>query len=190
MPTIDQLKKQYNKLSTRERYALMMAAHARGDELETKELLRTAPRKIFSYANTSGLQDGFRFVCMMHIMSQLGHAAGFYFVMLANPDDEPLNVKIGDETFTEERAIELLHRNIIGGRDAFRMLCEEYKLDPSDMLKDYPFIETIEIGQALVRLSAEEMETTDEQRAELKEYTRETLETYRAAIAHHAKGWE
>jgi hypothetical protein len=189
--TIDQLKKQYNKLTARERFALTTAAHARGDKAEASALMQAAPRKVFSYANTAGLSDGFQFIAMMHIMGQLGHAAGFYYMMLASDGgDEPLNVKIGTETFTEERAIELLHRNIIGGRDAFRLLCEEYKLDPTDILSDYPFVETVEIGEALIRLVDERKGTTETQRAELESYTQETLAAYRAAIEHHTQGWQ
>jgi hypothetical protein len=194
MTTLDQLKKHYDKLTTRERFALIMAADARGDTSEAKALARAAPRKTFQFANIAGLQEGFEFVAMMHIMSQLGHAAGFYWMMLvsdASPiGDKPLAVNIGGELFTEDRAIELLHRNIIGGRDAFRMLCEEYKLSPADILQRYPFVETVQIGEALVRVVFEQDEPTEVQRAELETYTRETLEAYRAAIAHYTDGWE
>ena len=160
MATIDQIKKHYDKLTARERFALMTAAYARGDDSEAKELLRTAPRKHYSVAHTEPLNQAFEFIAMMHIMSQLGHAAGMYYMMLAC-DGGALNVKIGDETFTEERALELLHRNIIGGRDAFRLICEEYKLDPNDILSQYPFVETVEIGEALVRIAAEIDEPTE-----------------------------
>jgi hypothetical protein len=104
--------------------------------------------------------------------------------------DKPLAVNIGGEIFTEDRAIQLLHRNVIGGRDAFAMLCEEYKVDPSDVLRNYPFMETVEIGQILIRTVYSLDEPTDAERAELETYTQETLEAYRAAIAYHTKGWE
>src|SRR6187455_3383195 len=81
MATIDQVKKHYDKLTARERFALLMAARDRDDDPEIKELLRTAPRKVWSMPNTNGLTEGFKFAGKWYMMEQLGNMASMYWIM-------------------------------------------------------------------------------------------------------------
>jgi hypothetical protein len=183
---MNQVKRHYDKLTAKERFALMMKAHGREDNSEVKELIRSAPRKVFSFPDTHGLSEGFQFLVMFHMLTQLNDVASFYFLVLAQHDEEH-EIKVGDNTYTISDAFELIQRNIIGGRDAFRAICKEYNLDPDEMVKDYPYTLTIEIGELFARLGAGEM--IEERKAELERYTQETIEGYRLAIDHHAEGW-
>jgi hypothetical protein len=84
--------------------------------------------------------------------------------------------------------LELLTRNIIGGCDAFDVIGQEYQLDPNEVLRNYPFVETMKIGEAIASIGTNEI--TDELKAGIDEYTQDTITAYRAAIADYSDGWE
>src|SRR5690242_12981824 len=89
MPTIDSLKKQYDKLTTRERFALLMTARDRDDANEISALIKSAPRKSWSMLTTYGLSEGFDFAGMWYMMEQLGYIAALYFMFENLQPDSP-----------------------------------------------------------------------------------------------------
>lgn len=78
---INTIRKNYDKLNPKERFAALTAAVIRIDEQERKALLQSAPRKVFSFPNTYGLSEAFNFLSMWHVMNQLGYAASFYWLL-------------------------------------------------------------------------------------------------------------
>ncbi len=186
MTTLDQIKKQYNKLTQRERFALMVKAQARGNDIEYRELIRSAPRKHWSMPDTNGLSEGFHFLTMFHVMAMLNNIAVFYFLVMAWDDDQK-EIMIEGKAYTIADVYMFQHRNMIGDRDAFRAVCQEYNLDPDELLKDYPYMATIEVGEIFAQLSADDM--TEEEKQELEQYTQDAINAYREAIAQHAEGW-
>ena len=175
---INTLRKNYDKLNPKERFAAIVAAGTREDDQERKALLQSAPRKTFSFPNTYGLSEAFIFLSMWHVLSQLGYAATFYF-LLGQDETDPVKVKGYD--FNDARL--LIQRRILEGREAWRAICREYGVDPEGLLGDFPEIEMIRMTELIVIRANEEspLELTDLQ---------EAINGYREAIETKRKDWE
>lgn len=68
------LQKNYTHLTTRERFALMVAALYRDDDRELEALKRSSVRKTWSVAEGIGMIEGFYLVAYSHAISQLANA--------------------------------------------------------------------------------------------------------------------
>lgn len=173
---IKDLQKHYDKLTIKERFALIVAAGARNDDQEREALLRSAPRKVFSFPNTYGLSDAFEWLAMWHVLNQLGYAASFYFLLFY--DDGEIKIK----GFEYNDAMLLIQRRILEGRESWRAICKEYGVDPEILLEGLPYIEMIETTELMVRAANHDapLELTD---------LPENIDGLRAAIEHKCKGW-
>ena len=76
--TTNSLAKKYPSLSTDERFSLLRAASARGDEVEVKRLPQSAPLSTFGGSHLFGRALAFVVVSMIHRMEFLNLAAFFF----------------------------------------------------------------------------------------------------------------
>jgi hypothetical protein len=132
MATIDQVRKQYDKLTPPERFALMVAAGARGDKSERSALAGGAPTVTFEFPNVIGLSQGFEALTVHHAIQQLGTAGALFQLIYLGTGDEPIQGESG-ETYNQGDVITLTARRFMEGREAFNAVCEEYKIDPEVM---------------------------------------------------------
>jgi hypothetical protein len=72
------LAKQYDKLTARERFSLLMAAAARGDEQERNRLLQCAPQHCYSLPDHWGIMEAFCWLSDFHFTSLLDLAACYF----------------------------------------------------------------------------------------------------------------
>jgi hypothetical protein len=178
---ITTLRKNYDKLGNRERFAAIVAADLRNDNQERTALMQSAPRKQWSIPTVRGLSEAFDFLAMWHVMYQLGCAASLY--LLLTMDEEPVNSLLEGENINFQDALLLVQRRILESREAWRAICNEYGVDPEGMLSGLPYLEMIEMVELVVRTANQlkPFELTDLQ---------ENINGYRETIEHKRKEWE
>lgn len=171
------IQKNYDKLTPTERFSLVFAAAARGDDRDRAALIESSPTKTWKVPITYGLRDAFEFISDFHVNMQLGYAATFWYMLFIEDDD--MTVKFNGLGFND--AMILLHRRIITGREAWRVVCAAYGVDPDKMLEDHNFIEMIETTELMVRAASPDLEYLDLQ---------ENIDSYKLAIETKRKDWE
>jgi hypothetical protein len=140
MATIESLKKHYDKLTAPERFALMIRAAIREDKAEESALEASAPKVNFEFPHTVGLSYGFRQLVKNHLIQQLGAAGSFFMLIYLSEDsriDKHIEAIEAEEIPTAETAITLVARRFLEGLEAFRAICQEYKIDPEAMNETY-----------------------------------------------------
>lgn len=174
---INTVQKHYDKLTVKERFALLVAAGMRGDDQERDALLRSAPRKVFSFPNTYGLSKAFEFLSMWHIMT-MAELESLYWLWLAIGDDE---IKLPDD-HTWMDVMDIIQRRALSRDSAWRAVCEEYRIDPDEMLKDYPcavsIVFLVDVMKEYNEYNPLEIDPT------------EYINDLRAVIEHKRKEWE
>lgn len=170
------IQKNYDKLTANERFSLVFAAAARGDDRDRAALIESSPTKTWKVPITYGLRDAFEFISNFHVNMQLGYAATFWYMLFIEDD---MTVKFNGLGFND--AMILLQRRIITGRDAWRAVCAAYGVDPDKMLEDHNFIEMIETTELMVRAASPDLEYLDLQ---------ENIASYKLAIETKRKDWE
>jgi len=180
MATIDQIKKEYNKLTAPERFALMVAAGARGDQAERQALYNSAPKVTFEFPHVKGLADGFENLTTWHLIQQLGAAATFF--MLIHWEDDDIDKPIIDG-HTLGDAIRLSMRRFLEGYEAYRAVCHECNIDPETLTGLYPNYDSV-IGMATLVIRAMDNENP----IELPDLE-STKEAYRELIKHAREEW-
>jgi hypothetical protein len=167
MATIDQIKKHYDKLTARERFVLVVAADARGDQAERAALLASAPKVTFRFPHIKGISDGFDILTEYHIMQQLGTAGSFWMLIyLTEGDEYPRRLETieAEEIPTGETALTLTARRFLEGLEGYRAICAEYGIDPQTiegLYNQYP--ELTAFTEIIIRrgLEMSEIELTD-----------------------------
>lgn len=149
--SIKQLRKLYDELTPRERFSLMSAAQARGDDAELESLIQTAPRRGFTVPNTHALSDTFNFLSMWYTMTQLGNAATLFYLIANDPDNPAAG--LDGEGINKDDLMLQLQRNILTTAAAWRAICKEYDLDPENLVKDYPYIIMMELAELFVTVA-------------------------------------
>jgi hypothetical protein len=140
MATIDQIKKHYDKLTARERFALITAAAIRNDTAEESALINSAPVINWEYPHTIGLTYGFKQLVKYHVSQQLGTAGTFFMLMhlWQNEASTPILEAIEAEELTNgETALSITARRFLEGKKAFETVCREYDVDPQAMEDSY-----------------------------------------------------
>ena len=171
------IQKNYDKLTPTERFSLVFAAAARGDDRDRAALIESSPTKTWKVPITYGLRDAFEFISNFHVNMQLGYAATFWYMLFIEDDD--MTVNFNGLGFND--AMILLQRRIITGREAWRVVCAAYGVDPDKMLEDHNFIEMIETTELMVRAASPDLEYLDLQ---------ENIDSYKLAIETKRKDWE
>lgn len=128
------LARQYDKLSARERLALLLAAEARGDRPEFNRLMATAPRKNVSVPHHAPLFDSFLFVNKLHFMQLLETAASYFeaFGNLPRKRGKGADPLAG---WPEVLLLGYLFRTYLEG---WRQFCAELHVDPEFMWQSWP----------------------------------------------------
>lgn len=136
---LQQIEKHYDKLTARERFALMMAAQARGDQGTQIALGSSAPTVTFEFSHCKGLADGFEDLTRYHAMQQLGTAGTFFMLVYLQSDDgtNQFTATINGEEVTTESAITLCARRYLEGLEAYHAVCQEYDIDPEYLEENY-----------------------------------------------------
>src|SRR5690348_146268 len=68
----------YDRLTPKERLPLIMAASARGDEVERERLANSAPREGFRLPDYHGLGEGLLLASLFHLLELLDLAALYW----------------------------------------------------------------------------------------------------------------
>lgn len=165
------VQKHYDKLTIKERFALIVAASIRNDYQDLAALLHSAPRQVFSCPNTNGLVEAFEWLTVWHVMTLMGYSASLYYLLFNHIGQQ-------DGGIFDDEAITLIQRRILEGREAWRTICQEYGIDPAKILEGLPFIEMTELT-ATIAEQARPIELTDLPKA---------IEGYRAIIEQKSKG--
>lgn len=188
MKTIEQVKKQYSKLTDRERFALIVAAAARDDQATRKELMASAPRKTWSVPHTWGISHGFMALTDYYLINQLGAASTIWLMSYWQQDEGEHTYVDGEsgERYTLREAHALAVRRFVTNVDAFKAICEEYKVSPADFqaMTEYHIYDMVLL---LTEVTARRF--VDGLGMELPELE-ETKRAYRMLIEKHIKDWE
>jgi hypothetical protein len=136
----DRLAKYYNCFSPWERLPLIVAASARGDEVERDRLARSAPTVHFRLPNYWGLANGLRQLTMLYALEQLDRAAAYWWAK----DFLKAHALLGYQSLApddEERISKLLAGLalcFVLRADTWKLLCAELHLDPEVLLRELP----------------------------------------------------
>ncbi len=140
MATIDSLKKHYDKLTAPERFALMVAAGARGDKAERKALADSAPKVTFEFPHCQGLAEGFDFLTTWHMIQQLGTAGTFYMLIGCGSDKGMI---FEGKEYEPAEVILIIARRFLECMEAWRVICKEYNVDGDVLMGLYPGYEML-----------------------------------------------
>lgn len=127
---INALRKNYTRLTPKERFAALCAANARGDKQEIDALIETAPKLTFSVRHHFGMVKAFDLLAMFHQTRQLANA-GILLMVLAIGDEAP------DHDDLYQAACEIAERYKTGAA-AWAALCGEYGLTPEPLITGLP----------------------------------------------------
>lgn len=189
MTTIESLKKHYSKLTAPERYALMVAAGARGDKAERQALSDSAPKVTFEFPHCQGLAEGFDFLTSWHMIQQLGNAGVFWMLITLQSEAEATAENIATlegKQYTYFDAQTLAARRFMEGLEAFRAVCQEYNVDAQTLEGVYPGYEMLlAFTEAIVKNFYDENSV---EVSELKDLE-ETKQVYRSAIESNREQW-
>lgn len=165
---MNKLAKNYDKLSPSERFALIVAATARDDEVERATLVSSAPKLGFRVVDFYGLANAFERLAMAHVLDALNLGCILLWVSHLGEGD-------GDTW----ELVEKLAGEYLAHREAWRLFCEENNVNPDDILTpDYPGVEVL----ALVNKLAEGVAPDDPDPGEY-------LTALRSGLAGLAKAW-
>jgi hypothetical protein len=146
------LAKLYDRLTPRERLPLILAASARGDDVEAERLARSAPRRDVRLPDYHGLGEGMLFACLFHLLALLDtallhwQAAGLQSQASAflGEDGEACAERLGE-------AARIYAYLFTVKMDGWRRFCSEFNVDPDFLMQDLPGYETVQRGEEAAR---------------------------------------
>jgi hypothetical protein len=150
----DGLAKHYNLLTPWERLPLMVAAMARGDDVEYERLGRSAPNRRLRVANYWGLSDGLRNIATSYMLRQLeaavclGHAVGLLVPWLRSAK----GASKGEERVW--KAVQTRAYIFLVRADGWKLFCAELHIDPDDPLRNLPGYSALRETEKTARLVA------------------------------------
>jgi hypothetical protein len=142
------LAKQYGCLTPRERLPLILAASARGDEVERERLGRSAPRVGYRVPDHFGLAMAFREVCEQHFMELLNLAANYLQASAYSDAEEGAE---GGRFFDLAGVLGYVYRMSLAG---WRLFCEEHRLEPELYWSYLPGVDTIRRAEKMAAEAA------------------------------------
>jgi hypothetical protein len=136
------LAKLYDRLTPRERLPLIMAASARGDELEKDRLRRSAPQVGYRLPDYHGLSEGLLLGCLLHLLEVLDVAALYWRVS---------GLLAGWEALTDKDAaaekldgpLKMFAYAFTAKLDGWRRFCAELQVDPELLMAGLPGYDTV-----------------------------------------------
>lgn len=149
------LQRQYDKLTPRERVALILEATKRGDASERAALQRTAPRVSYQIANHHGTLEALQFVAHIHLIFQLDRALSVAMLAHAAADEDVAwrGACVGAYVFCVQA-------------DAWRAFCAEIGIAPE--LAFFGFDNARQSLEFSERIAREFAFTFEETRAEME----------------------
>lgn len=169
---INTLRKNYARLTPKERFAACIAAENRGDDQEHDALMQSAPKKTFAIKHHYGLWIAFERLAMFHQIRQLANA-GLLLMVLAFGK----NVKDQDGLY---QAISQIEERYKTGAAAWAALCNEYGIDPHALPQDLPGDDVLNWANRFANLLHDEQNLP-----ELQRY----LDGFRKSIEKMASDW-
>lgn len=145
------IQKHYDKLTARERFALIVQAAARDDIRDEDALVDSAPKINFEFPHTHGLTMGFRQLVKMHMIQQLGRSATFFMLVGFNDDEHVFKTTNQGEPVMIGDAIELTAMRFMEGLEAFAVICKEYNVDSEVMQAGYGFDHVLQFAEISIR---------------------------------------
>jgi hypothetical protein len=146
------ISKLYHQLSSRERLPLILAASARGDDLERDRLARSAPREAFRVPDYFGLADGIQMQAIFHV-NQLLDLAAIYWrgsEMLAHAGEFPPEERKARRKQMRD-LVRALAYTFTAHVDGWKRFCEEWKLDGEVLLQSLPGFGTVREAEQSAR---------------------------------------
>jgi len=131
------LARQYDQLTARERFALLLAAAAREDEFELSRLLLSAPRKHYAISDHHGLVQSFSWLSDYHFTALLDLAASY---LEAFADLRGSRKKDIEEAFDNVMLLGYIFQTYLTGWHKF---CADLKVDPEYLWQQRPGLNTI-----------------------------------------------
>jgi hypothetical protein len=128
----------YDKFTPRERFALLMAAAARGDEVELSRLLLTAPRKHYSTSDHHGVVQAFSWLSDYQFAALLELAA-LYFEAFA--DLRGSRKKDDEEAWDIVMLLGYIFQTYLRGWHKF---CADLHVDPEYLWQGRPGLSTVQ----------------------------------------------
>jgi hypothetical protein len=167
------LRKNYGKLTARERYSAILAAAERGDKDELQALKKSAPKYCYNICHHYGIVIAFEGLAKDYIMNQL-----YLFILglllgqayLRDPDQ-------GDVIWD---TLEQVSMGFLTRAEAWRKVCHEYQVNPDFFLKAFPGGHVISRGEDMARTLYD---------GELKEIET-AVDSMRKALENKAAEWE
>src|SRR5262245_15601287 len=132
------LARQYDKLTPRERFALLVAAAARGDEFERSRLILSGPQKNYRVSDHFGLVMSFSWLSDYHF-TELLDLAGCYFEAFAELRGS--RKKDDEEAWDNVMLLGYLFQTSLRGWHKF---CADLNVDPEYLWQGRPGLRTIQ----------------------------------------------
>jgi hypothetical protein len=160
----DALAKLYDRLTPRERLALIIAAVERGDAAEADRLSRSAPRIQVGLPDYHGLGDGLLLLALFHLIGQLERGLIYWHTSATAVDWEECPARHQDHGRAERlwAVARMTAYRLCVEADAWTQFCSELHIDPEALLRDLPGYDTLRLTQEAARLllwTAEEAAT-------------------------------
>ncbi len=124
------LQRQYDKLTARERLALLLAADARGDEREHRALLDAAPTALYRLPHHWQLFDTLQLLALSYLVNQLDRAWAIGTLAHISDDVSPTS----DRAW---RAARIAAYVFCVQADAWRAFCGELEIDPNALIVEF-----------------------------------------------------
>ncbi len=147
----DRLARRYDVLGARERYALLVAARVRGDEVETERLLESAPTEQWRVPHHRDFADAISELALLHLARLLDAAALLWRAESLRSGNECFERKATARRARDRRLLATMRRlasRLVALREGWRQFCAELAIDPEALLRDLP-------GYASVCLAAD-----------------------------------
>ena len=142
------LSRNYQTLTPRERLPLIMAAAARGDEVELQRLAQSAPKESYRVPDYFGLAHSFRETLVLHFMELLEAAACF------------LECLALAEAWIEDEQGERMHKTALcfgyvfrAKREGWGRFCRELNLNPDQCIPCFPGYHLLERAEEYARVA-------------------------------------
>lgn len=191
------LAKLYEHLTPKERLPLILAASARGDEVERERLVHSAPREGFWLPDYHGLAEGIILTSLFQLLELLDIAAYYWQAVVLLQQEEVLgdkkNKALRDRFDGLARIFAYLFMVKI---DGWRLFCAQHNYDPDFLWKGLPGFETVCRAEEEARAMAFTLEEAAEwARRGRKDAPRlltpeDEAATIEVLVKSHAQWWE
>jgi hypothetical protein len=137
------LSRQYDKLTPRERFALLVAAAARGDDTERTRLLLAAPPRQYTVSDHHGVVESFTWLSDYHFTALLDLAACY---LEAFAEVRRSRTKDDEGDFEYVLALGYLFQTYLRG---WRRFCADLHVDPEHLWQQRPGYSTVQRTEQL-----------------------------------------